>query len=310
MDKIIKRGINLGNFLEAPYEGAWTGRTIKDEYFKIIKEAGFDHVRLPVKWSAYTEREEPYNIDKRIFDRVDHLVEEAFKNRLAIVVNIHHYEEIMQNPEKEKDRFISMWKQISRHYKDYPEELIFELLNEPTFNLNYALWNKYLKKVIEVIRETNPTRKIVVGPDNWNSLFALENLEVPKDDNNLIITFHYYNPFNFTHQGAEWVKVNLPVGVEWLGTDEEKETLERELDIAVEWAKRNGNIPLYMGEFGAYSKADMESRVRWTEFVARSAEKRGISWAYWEFCSGFGAYDPVKDEWRMPLLRALIPEKE
>jgi endoglucanase len=79
--------------------------------------------------------------------------------------------------------------------------------------------------------------------------------------------------------------------------------------MAVEWSKKNNNIPLLLGEFGSYNEADMDSRVRWTSYVARSAEKRGIAWCYWEFCAGFGIYDPVREEWRYPLLKALIPEK-
>jgi endoglucanase len=63
---------------------------------------------------------------------------------------------------------------------------------------------------------------------------------------------------------------------------------------------------VFLGEFGAFSAADMESRSRWTRFITREAEKQGFSWAYWEFCSGFGAYDPQADAWREPLKAALL----
>jgi endoglucanase len=62
-----------------------------------------------------------------------------------------------------------------------------------------------------------------------------------------------------------------------------------------------------MGEFGAYSKAPHDSRIRWTDFVAREAERHGFAWAYWEFASGFGVYDPNAGLWREDLLKALIP---
>ncbi|MGB9857010.1 MAG: glycoside hydrolase family 5 protein [Dictyoglomaceae bacterium] len=157
-------------------------RVIKDEYFKLIKDAGFDHVRIP----------------------------------------IHHYKEIMQEPEKHKERFLKLWEQIADHYKNYPESLWFELLNEPCFNLKSNLWNQYLKEAIKVIRKTNPTRKIIVGPTEWNHVYKLSELEISLDDKNLIVTFHYYNPFNFTRQGAKWVNPTPPVGVKWMGTDNEK----------------------------------------------------------------------------------------
>jgi len=303
----ISRGVNLGNALEAPIEGQW-GVIIKDEYFKLIKDAGFDHVRIPVRWSAHADTKPPYTIEKSFFERVDHVVNEALKNGLYVIINIHHYEEMMEKPERHKDRFLKIWEQISVHYKDYPERLWLELLNEPCHYLDSKLWNQYLKEAIAIIRKTNPARKIVVGPTDWNSVYKLKELELPKDPN-LVVTFHYYNPFRFTHQGAEWVSPSPPVGTKWLGTELEKLLISGELDMAVEWSKKNNNIPLFLGEFGAYNKADMDSRVRWTSYVARSAEKRGIAWCYWEFCAGFGIYDPVSGEWRTPLLKALIPEK-
>ena len=303
----ISRGVNMGNALEAPVEGQW-GVIIKDEYFKLIKNAGFDHVRIPVRWSAHADPKPPYTIETSFFNRVDHVINEALKNGLYVVLNIHHYEEMMQRPEQHKDRFLEIWKQLSIRYKDYPETLWFELLNEPCNYLNSRIWNQYLREAINIIRKTNPTRKIIVGPTDWNSIYKLNELEIPKDSN-IVVTFHYYNPFQFTHQGAEWVSPSPPVGTKWLGTAIEKLIISGELDMAVEWSKKNNNIPLFLGEFGAYSKADMDSRVRWTSYVARSAEQRGIAWCYWEFCAGFGIYDPVRNEWKTPLLRALIPEK-
>jgi hypothetical protein len=68
--------------------------------------------------------------------------------------------------------------------------------------------------------------------------------------------------------------------------------------------------PIFLGEFGAYSKGDMASRARWTAFIAREAEARGISRAYWEFCAGFGVYDPGLKRWNEPLLQALMPPVE
>jgi endoglucanase len=68
------------------------------------------------------------------------------------------------------------------------------------------------------------------------------------------------------------------------------------------------DCPLWLGEFGAYEKADMASRARWTTFVREEAEKRGWSWAYWEFGAGFGVYDRAAEAYREALLRALIPE--
>jgi endoglucanase len=76
--------------------------------------------------------------------------------------------------------------------------------------------------------------------------------------------------------------------------------------MARKWGDTN-NRPIFMGEFGAYSKADMEFRTTWTSYMARAAEERGFSWAYWEFCSGFGVYDQAAQNWVEPIYKALIP---
>ena len=303
----MQRGINIGNALEAPNEGDW-GVYIRDEYFSIIKEAGFCTVRIPIRWSNHAENYPPYKIEDNFFTRVDWVVNESLEQNLFTIINMHNYDEIMQSPAEQKDRFLELWRQISEHYRDFPETLCFELLNEPHGALTDSIWNDLIDETVKIIRKTNPTRKIIVGPTGWNSVYNLNGLTIPADDKNIIVTFHFYTPFEFTHQGAEWVSPSPPVGRRWMGNESEQRQITNELDIAVQWATQHDNISIFLGEFGAYSKADMNSRVIWTYFVAREAERRSIFWCYWEFCSGFGAYDPVKNEWREDLLNALIPK--
>lgn len=302
----LGRGINLGNALEAPNEGDW-GVTLKAEYFKVIKEAGFQSVRLPVKWSGHASPFEPYTIDPTFFTRVDWAIGQAISNGLAVVLNIMHYDELMQTPDRHRARFLHLWADIAAHYRNYPDELFFELLNEPNANLTAAIWNDYLKEAITTIRKTNPYRTLIVGPASWNSFTMLSSLVLPETERNLIITFHYYNPFQFTHQGAEWVSgSNAWLGTTWSNTLAETEAVRNDFNQAETWAQAH-NRPLYVGEFGAYSKADLNSRFFWTAFVAREAERRQWSWTYWEFCAGFGAYDATHNQWNATLKKALIP---
>lgn len=298
------RGINLGNALEAPIEGSW-GMFIREEFFSLIKEAGFDHVRIPIRWSAHASKYPPYAIWPGFLNRVDEVIDQALRQGLTVVINIHHYEELMHDPQNQKARFLAIWRQIAESYKDWPDNLWFSILNEPMGNLTADLWNEYLVYALEAIRETNPYRTVVIGPANWNAVTHLAFLNLP-DDENLMATFHYYSPFDFTHQGAGWVNNPPPVGTEWEGTNADVLAIQRDLDRAVRFAEEN-NVTVWLGEFGAYSTADMESRVRWTSTVAREAEKRGIPWSYWEFGSGFGVYDRTTNSWRESLLKALIP---
>ncbi len=301
----IFRGVNFGNALEAPNEGDW-GVTIEDEYFKLLKEGGFTSVRVPTSWSTNANIAAPYKIYDSFFRRIDWIVKKAVQNDLTIILNIHHYNELFEEPANHKTRFLALWEQIATHYKAYPAELIFEILNEPHANLTPALWNQYLLEALQVIRKTNPERNVVIGTANWGGVGSLNDLVIPESDKHLIVTVHYYNPFEFTHQGADWVSgSNAWLGTFW-GTAAEKQAVDKDLDLAVNYGKKQ-NVPIYLGEFGAYNKADISSRARWTAYVARQAEAKDISWTYWEFCAGFGVYDRDKKQWIPRILEALVP---
>jgi endoglucanase len=304
VNKALGRGMNFGNALEAPKEGDW-GLTLDAGYFKLIKDAGFATVRVPVKWSAHAAKDAPYTIDAGFFKRIDWVLDQAEANKLNVVLNVHHYSEMDTEPDKHLPRLVGLWEQIATRYKDRPATVVFELLNEPHDKLVDEKWNAAIPPLLKAVRATNPTRAVIVGPPFWNGIWALPKLKLP-DDPNLILTVHYYDPHKFTHQGAPWggddVK-NLS-GIKWSGTDAELKALQKSFDQAADWAKKN-NRPVFLGEFGVYEKADMQSRAKWTATVVKEAEARGFSWAYWEFAAGFGAYDREKKTWRDPILKAL-----
>ncbi len=302
----LGRGINLGNMLEAPSEGEW-GLTLKAEYFDAIARAGFNSVRLPVRWGTHAQGGPDFTIDPKYFARVDWAIDQAVQHKLAIVLNIHHDEAAAQDSAESVARAASFWKQIAPRYKDQSDRLVFELLNEPHDPMTDEKWQAQMPTLLAAIRASNPTRAVIVGPGHWNNLGSLDKLTLPESDRHLIVTFHYYSPFEFTHQGAEWTEgTKAWLGRTWTDTAEQRDTLRRDLARAAAWGKAH-NRPVYLGEFGAYNKADMDSRVTWTRAVAREAESLQISWCYWEFAAGFGAYDPQTNEWRKPILNALIP---
>ncbi len=433
LNERLGRGVNFGNALEAPAEGAW-GMTLESSYFDLVKEGGFDSIRLPVSWTTHASKEAPYTVDPEFMNRVQWAVDEALARDLNIIVNVHHYDELNKDPIAEEERYLAIWQQIATHFREYPNTVYFELLNEPhdAFNGNAKAWNELLAKTLNVVRESNPDRAVIVGPTNWNSITSLSQLELP-DDPKLIVTVHFYDPFEFTHQGAEWTNPSPPVGTTWTGGnrrfsprwgskfDETEATFVKEnegeflqvkfagaesafklhsyikpkgfthlaiktttaaklrvvcneaegidvttnansetlvdlsgcnisdglsdfelhnalgeaqtflietlefrgentvlipfddqgtamrdkFDTAMKWAEQN-NRPIFLGEFGAYDKADYDSRVLWTRFVRTELEKRGFSWAYWEFGAGFGVYDREAKVWREELLNALI----
>lgn len=302
--KQLGRGVNFGNALEAPKEGEW-GMVLEERFFDLVKEGGFATIRLPTKWSAHAMREAPYTIDATFFERVDWAMDNALKRGLNIVVNMHHYDELFIDPKAEHDRFVALWEQIATRYKDQPNAVVFEPLNEPNSALTSFLWQRLFEDTLAVIRKTNPTRNVVFTGADWGGPSALKAMKRP-DDPHLIATFHYYLPFAFTHQGAEWADGSDKwIGTEWKGKGMDKTNVDWDMDQVARWAKDN-NIPIWMGEFGSYGKhADVASRQRWTDYVARAAEKRGFAWAYWEFGAGFGVYDREKNAWVEPIHSAL-----
>jgi len=292
--------------LEAPKEGEW-GLIVEERYFDLAQQAGFDFVRLPINFAAHAAPAAPYTIAPDFFQRIDQIINWALARRLAIIIDLHQYSEMGVDPQGQKDRFLAIWTQIAERYQNQPPQVIFELLNEPNSQLDADLWNDYLAQALTIVRHTNPTRDVIVGPVMWNSYSSLSALDLPADPH-LIVTFHYYDPFRFTHQGADWVGEDTTswLGTTWDATDAEKADITNTFDAVQQWAQQN-KVRVLLGEFGAFSPAPMDSRVRWTAFVREQAEARGFAWAYWEFASGFGVYDPEARSWRADLLRALIP---
>jgi endoglucanase len=77
------------------------------------------------------------------------------------------------------------------------------------------------------------------------------------------------------------------------------------LDVAKSWSVAK-HYPVFVGEFGAYSKADSTSRIDFNRQMRNAVESRGMTWSYWEFAAGFGVYDPVKLSFRQGLLDSLL----
>lgn len=308
----IGRGVNFGNMLEAPTEGAW-GLTVTDDFIDQAAGAGFTAVRLPVRWSNHASADAPFTIDPTFMARVDSVVDRLLAQHLVVVVNMHHDRQLDGDPRDAGEfavadsvvdlRFVVLWEQIATHFRARGPRLVFELYNEPHGRLNGEPWNVLAARALGVVRRTNPDRAVVIGPTHWNSASDLRLLKVPNDAN-LIATIHNYAPFSFTHQGAAWVSPVLPVGVTCCSAAQVAE-MTTPLDVAQAWSAA-AHYPVYVGEFGAYSKADGASRVTFARTMRGAMEARGMRWTYWEFASGFGVYDPVALTFRRPLLDALL----
>lgn len=308
----LGRGINLGNVFDAPREGDW-GLRAEDQLLDLLGDGGFTRsVRLPVRWSNHASPDAAARIEPAFLERVERTVDRLLARGASVLLNQHHYRQLDGDPldpgEAPVDpavvelRFLALWAQIAERFAKHGPGLMFEIYNEPHGRLE-PLWNDLLSRALRVIREHNPQRIVVVGPTEWNSANALPALVLPPD-RHLSLTVHHYEPFKFTHQGAAWVSPRLPTGVDCCDEPQRAEAL-RLLDLAAAQGRQRG-YPVLVGEFGAYSQAPLEGRLRYLRFMRDAIEARGMPWMAWELASGFGIYDPVARQMRQPLFEALF----
>jgi endoglucanase len=253
----LGRGVNI-----IGYDPIWRSMAqarFKEKNFQLLKEAGFNSVRINL--SPFRSMNATNTIRDSWYEVLDWAMQGAREQGLAVILDLHEFTTLANNPERNKERFLAFWRQISVRYQNAPDDVFFEVLNEPNGQLTPAIWNDYFNEALAIIREKNPTRTVVVGPAFWNSIDHLAELKLPEQDRNLIVTVHYYTPMEFTHQGAPWAAGHRDkVGVDW-GTPEEVARIGRDFDKAAAWAKEH-NRPVYLGEFGAYDKGAMDARVR------------------------------------------------
>lgn len=300
----MKRGVNIVGY-DPIWEDASKAR-FKLRHFKIIKDGGFDTVRINLY--GFRQMDEKQVLNPKWFATLDSLVDEAVKQGLHVILDMHDYERCFEDVPRCRGQVLAFWRQVGAHFKDAPPQVMFELLNEPNRSMD-AHWNDVLKDLLAEVRKTNPTRNVLIGPAFWNNISWLEKLKLPADDRHIIISVHYYEPHEFTHQGAvwgdpAWRKLS---GIRW-GKPEDYAKIEKDFDVAQSFAKKEDR-PVFLGEFGAYDKAPQEDRIKYTAAVARAAEKRGWAFGYWQFDSNFIVYDIDKDAWNEPIYRALVPAK-
>jgi endoglucanase len=333
--KRFRRGVNLGNYLEVPPGQNWRV-TVSAAEFSIMKQQGFDDVRVPIGWQHYAGPAPEFTLSPEIFARVDFVVTNALAAGLAVMINIHHFDELDEDPAGTTDEFLKIWRQIAAHYQNYPRPLAFELDNEPHDNATTPVMNPIYARAISEIRKTNPGRTIFVEPGGWGSISQLKNLVLPPDDN-VIVSVHCYDPFYFTHQGASWagplVKVtgiqfpgppakplvpdaslHLPKAVlNWI---HRYNTLPRaenpcspraftgKLKYARAWSDYYGR-PIELGEFGCYTRADPKSRARFYAAFRRALDQERIGWAIWDWSAGFRYWDKQNNR-PMPGMRKAL----
>lgn len=310
----IGRGINFGNALEAPNEGEW-GLTIRESYVQAIADAGFNSVRLPICWSAHTGRLDPHTVDPAFLRRVDEVISWCLSRDLAVIITIHHFNELYNYPDDPLYRrmFFSIWRQLTLHYlgTDH-EKLFFEVINEPEVNLTPEKWNILLPAIIDSIRVLDGDRTLIIDAPDYGAHTSLFKLKIPESENNLIVSTRYYLPWQFAQQGAwwsDWTDLSLYLGTTWRGSVAEKNAVISDMALIKNWSDNN-KYPVTIGEWGSIMFADNQSRLTWTNFVRRQFELNGFSWSYFDFGVVFKAYSIAEGKWLTGFTEALTGNSE
>lgn len=313
----LDRTINLGEALEFPDKGHWTWIN-KEETFYMVKTAGFSAVRIAIDFAQHSDLASPFTIQPSFWNDIDSVVEKAVACGLVVIINMHNFRSESQIPYSQEKYFLALWNEIAEHYRDYPDNVMyFEPYNEPG---DPSYWNSLVAKVVPLIRKSNPTRPIIIDVADWAQISGFSTLRLPSDEN-LIVSFHYYAPNEFTHQCVDFIEGAMAwCGTTWENTPDQSNKINLDFGKVAEWATKY-NRPVFMGEFGSISLADSESRMQWTTAVREASTAHGFSWGYWDLCdtSGydgsltFGIFDCYKHPldnsyWRQEMLQALIPE--
>ena len=330
------KGINLGNRLEAPNEGDWGG-VIEAGDFPFIAARGFDHVRIPIRFSGHALAASPYTIDAAFLSRVDMVLDQAAAAKLAVVMDMHAYDDLASNVAAHRDRFAALWTQIAAHYQSRPDTVAFELLNEPNTQLD-TTWNDVMLPAIQAIRATNPRRLLIVDSVFWADPTKLSALTLPADAN-ILTSIHLYEPKLFTFQGMAWMgppylttgvifpgppttpinpvqaAKDAPWANQWFIDYNTKPaasnpsgpaTITAQIALIVAYRQSQGRA-VYNGEWGPQSGGALDSRVRLVTTVRQQCESAGVGWAIWEDPVNMNLFDSRAGTWLTAIIDALLP---
>lgn len=309
-------GVNLTNWFQAESPASINFTKYTKQDFENIKSLGADVIRLPINLHSMVGASPEYPLDSLFLFFLDQVVDWAEEVDIHLILDNHTFSPTDDTDPNIGRILVPVWTQLAEHYTDRSELIHYEVLNEP-HGISNEDWNAIQLSVVNAIRTVDEKHSIIVGGSDFNSYNSLS--AMPQyADTNLIYTFHFYDPFILTHQGASWVGIpmddlggipfpyeassmpSLPSSL--VGTwaqssfnnysNEGNATwVKQQLDIALSFAEERG-VPVFCGELGVYDlTSDNQSRVNWHEVVNGYLNEHGISWTNWDYHGGFGIFE-------------------
>lgn len=324
----IRRGTNIAHWLsQSPRRGEERAQFFTQKDVRFIDSAGFDHIRLPIDEEQMWDENGARHEDS--FKLLNECLTWCHDAGLRVVLDLHilrshHFnadEKPLWNKPAEQDKFIQLWKDLASAVGHWPNGMMaYEFMNEPVAD-DPEQWNKLLSRVADSIRHWESERVLVIGSNRWQSANTFDQLRIPPNDKNILLSFHFYEPFYLTHYQASWTdlkdfkgQVNYPGQIvpEGISPKEKTvyriDTLEKMMEKPLALAARL-NLPLYCGEFGVINKAPVGSKLAWYKDMVAIFDKRGIGYANWNYKAGaFGIVDEdIKPD--KPMIEILTGEK-
>jgi endoglucanase len=308
----LNNGISFSWLEQTWNKGPVKAGAIKDADFILLKKLGFRSIRLPVAFE-YFELEHVSTVE--IFGYIDNVVKQSHKYGFKLILDFHNGNLNDSNSVAETEKLISLWVKLAKRYRyTSAKDVFFELYNEPP-HMNPNVWKDVAYNVVTALRKVDKTRTLIIGASNYNSIYELSRF-VRLADDNIIYTFHFYEPFFFTHQGASWVGdqvattgVSFPYSAENFpalnpkarGTagesnhemykrDGNEQSVNDKLQIVKAWGVKYG-VPIICGEYGVYNKyTDLNSRCRYIKAVRTALRKLGIPGMLWDYNTSFSIF--------------------
>jgi endoglucanase len=303
----MQPGTNWGNTLDAvPNETSWGAPMTTQLMIQGLAAKGYKSLRLPVTWNTHMGPAPDYTIDPAFIDRVAQIVQWGLDANLYVLVNLHHdgwVGDMGYDHDVVLDRFQKVWQQIATRFKNYPNKLSFESINEPGFHdasgrdlpaeQMRAMMDEVNTAFVHVVRATgggNATRPLVLPPVYTSSdqpfIDSLKATMAHLNDPNLIATIHNYGFYPFS--------VNMG------GVTKFDDIVRYYLEVpfkALQDTFVSSGIPVIIGEWGVLSGDSIErgESLKFHEYVAQLARKNHLTTMLWD-TGGF--YNRTTQDWQ------------
>ncbi|RKR80045.1 aryl-phospho-beta-D-glucosidase BglC (GH1 family) [Mucilaginibacter gracilis] len=309
----LDKGMNLSWLEQTWNKNILSDTTLAESDYVLLKKLGFKSIRLPVAFTYFENNNVPLD---SVLTHINKVLSYCKKYGFTLVVDYHYGNLNNDNYLTETAHIIELWQKVAQFFiAEGPGQLFFEIYNEPT--VHDDIWKDAAYNIVQGIRKVDAKRTLLVGASNYNSIYELSRF-VRLADDNIIYSFHFYEPFFFTHQGATWVgdqvattgvsfpynearfpPLNLKAKNTWGETnyynykdDGNEQSLMDKLNKYVKPWRDKYNVPVVCTEYGVYNKyADQYSRCRYIKAMRATLKTLNMPGMMWEYNSGFSIFE-------------------